>query len=124
MTRQRKTTREKKFEITRKLMELEEEYGTLLYLETMPKYDPVYKYCYATSNFTLTHEQQSVDSWLRAIARHMSKRIPGHGGAKTDAEIVSIPCGLSDAAIERWIEYVTKKLRVKAKRNSKIQIVE
>lgn len=121
MTRQKKTTLEKKLEITRKLMELEEEYGTLLYLETMPEYDPVYKYCYATSNFTLPYEQQSIDSWLRAIAKHMGGRRTGNGGAKTDAEIISIPSSLSDEAIERWIEYVTKKLRVKAKRKSKIQ---
>ncbi len=121
MARQRKTTQEKKIEITRKLMELEEEYGTLLYLETMPEYDPVYKYCYSTANFTLTHEQQSVDSWLKAIARHMAGRRDGHGGARTDAEIISIPSGLSDVAIERWIAHVTEKLRAKAKRKSKIQ---
>ena len=109
-------------ELKLKVHELESEKMVLRYLETMPEYDPVYKYCFATSNMSILGMQHDIDSWLRAVMIHMSRRRPGHGGAWTDAEIVTIPVGLSDDAIERWLAYVNQTLRAKAKRNSKIKV--
>ena len=99
-----------------KLMELEELYRTHLYLETMSS-SPTYQYCYSTSNFTIRGEDQNVDDWLRAIAIHMSRRRPGHGGGFCDAIIITTPYRVtSEAEKSGWINYqagrLTKKIRV------------
>jgi hypothetical protein len=66
-------------------------YGDALYFESMPEYNPLYKYCYSTSNRQIPHQYQSVDSWLRAINKHRKLRRVGHGGGKSSALIISIP---------------------------------
>lgn len=116
MRKPKKSTQQRAKDIKLKLAELEQEYATQLYFETMPEYDPVYKYCYATSNFNIPFVYQSVDAWLRAVIKHMALRRRGHGGAITDAEVVSIPSNLSDNEIEIWLSYVNQILRAKAKR--------
>lgn len=73
------------------LLELYEEYVTRIYFETMPVYEPTYKYCYATSNMSIPYEKQSVEGWLRAVKQHMETRGTGHGGGKTSAIVVSVP---------------------------------
>lgn len=98
-----------------KVAELEEEYKTQLYYETMPEYDPTYKYCYTTSSRSLSTDDQSVDAWIRAVIKHMAERRTGHGGAYTDAVLVSIPTFKTGEGLELWIDYVTKQLRKKAK---------
>jgi hypothetical protein len=45
-----------------RIYELHEQYVTMLYFETMPDYDPLYKYCYQTSNFSIPGLLQSVDA--------------------------------------------------------------
>lgn len=103
------------------LMELDEQYKTQLYFETMPEYDPVYKYCYATSNRTIQHQHQHIDHWLRAVMKHVATRPFGHGGASTTAVIVSVPLGLSDKGIEEWVDYeekLLKKVATKYKRKT------
>ena len=99
-----------------RIAELEQEYLTQLYLETMPEIDPLYKYCYATSNLTipLPTLSHSVDAWLSAVIKHMSKRRAGHGGAATAAELVLVPVGLTEKQIDAWLAYVTDKLKKKA----------
>lgn len=101
------------------LLELEEEYKTQLYFETMPAYDPTYEYCYATSNMSIRFEHQHLDHWLRAVKKHMATRLTGHGGAVSSAVIVSVPIGLSASGVEEWLSYVTTKLRKQAKRYQK-----
>jgi len=93
-----------------KMVDLDEQYRTSLYLETMPDYGPTYKYCYSTSNLNIPSEYQSVDSWLRAIAIHMSKRSLGHGGDFCDAIIISQPYLTSEKQKEVWLDYETNKL--------------
>jgi hypothetical protein len=109
-----KTIDELKFEAKIKIIEAQEDYETQLYLETMPKVGPLYQYCYTTSNRTVPYEHQSVDAWLRAIIKHMSLRLPGHGGQKTNAEVITI---LKDYGKyeDLWIEYVTRKLRKRSR---------
>jgi hypothetical protein len=109
-----KTIDELKFEAKIKIIEAQEEYETQLYLETMPEVGPLYQYCYTTSNFKVPYEYQSVDAWLRAIIKHMSLRLPGHGGEKTNAEVITI---LKDYGKyeDLWIEYVTRKLRKRSR---------
>lgn len=106
-----------------RIFELEEHYQTLKYFETMPEYDPLYTYCFSTSNRSISSFDQSVDAWVRAVVMHMATRRNGHGGAVTDAVVVSVPQFKSDAAVELWLEYVTTKLRKKA-RKVKIKVVE
>lgn len=72
-----------------RIMELKNQYITMLYFETMPDYDPYYKYCYQSSNFTIPGLMQSVDAWLRAVIMHMSQRRPGHGGGYTKAIVIT-----------------------------------
>jgi len=108
-----KTVEEQKYEAKLKIIEANEEYETQLYLETMPKANPLYQYCYVTSNFTIPVEHQSVDAWLRAIIKHMSLRLPGHGGEKTNAVVITV---LKDHGKyeDMWIDSVTRKLRKRA----------
>jgi hypothetical protein len=82
----------------------------------MPEVDPLYRYCFSTSNLKIPYQYQNVDLWLRAVAKHMSNRRPGHGGAVSTAEIVAVPSGLTDAQIEVWVAYVSEQLRAKAMR--------
>ena len=98
-----------------KIVELEDELRTQTYLETMPEYGPTYKYCFATSNFTIPHPQQSIDSWIRAVIKHMGTRSFGHGGADTKAMLISIPEFKTEQAMERWLSYTTDLIRKKAK---------
>jgi hypothetical protein len=114
-----KSLKEQIREARLRVFELEEEYQTQLYLETMPDSDPLYKYCYSTSNFKIPYTQQSLDSWLRAVIKHMSARRYSHGGALTDAVVVSIPEFKTEAGIELWLEYVTKQLRTRVKKRKK-----
>lgn len=109
-----KTTEEKIYEAKLKVIEIDEEYRTQLYFETMPTNNPSYQYCYATSNFTIPAEQQSVDAWLRAVIKHMALRRPGHGGEVTKALLISIPENLKEIGMDAWIDYETRKLRKRA----------
>lgn len=106
-----KTIDEQKFELRMQITELKEQYETALYFETMPKVDPMYKYCYQTSNFAIPSEHQSVDAWLRAVIKHMGLRLPGHGGQKTNALVVTMFKDLRQTSEDMWIDYVTRKLR-------------
>lgn len=116
MAASKKTTAQKIREAKLKIFELEDAYATQLYFETMPEYDPMYKYCYATSNMTIPFEQQDIDAWIKAVIKHMATRREGHGGAYSDAKVVTIPVGLTEAQIEKWLEYINKDLRKRALR--------
>lgn len=98
-----------------KVYELRQEYATQLYFETMPDCDQLYKYCYATSSMSIPYSLQSVDAWIRAVIKHMGLRKTGHGGAVTKAVLVSVPALATEAGVDRWIDYTTKKLRKKAR---------
>lgn len=107
------------FDAKLKVVEADEQYKTQLYFETMPEYDPMYKYCYQTSNRSIASENQSVDAWLRAVIKHMGLRLTGHGGAKTNAVLVSANKEIGKYE-DLWIEYETRKLRkLVAKRKAK-----
>lgn len=105
-----KSVDEQIFEAKLKLVELDEQYKTQLYFETMPEYDPLYKYCFDSSNRSIPAENQSIDAWLRAVIKHMGLRLPGHGGAKTNAVLVSVNKEIGKYE-DLWIEYETRKLR-------------
>jgi hypothetical protein len=107
--------RQLKFE----LMELEEQYKTQLYFETMPEYDPVYTYCFSTSNRTIPYEHQHIDHWIRAVMKHMATRPFGHGGASTSAVLVSVPLGLSDKGVEAWVDYGSTLLKKAANKHKR-----
>ena len=109
-----KTVEEQLYEAKLKAIEIDEEYRTQLYFETMPTVNPSYQYCYATSNFTIPAEQQSVDAWLRAVIKHMALRRPGHGGEVTKALLISIPTDLKAIGMDAWIDYETRKLKKRA----------
>ena len=108
-----KTIEEQMYEAKLKIIEAQEEYETQLYLDTMPEIGPSYKYCYATSNWNIPVENQSVDAWLRAIIKHMALRLPGHGGEKTNAVVITV---LKDYEKyeDMWIDFTTRKLRKRA----------
>ena len=114
MPKQTKTLLEQLREAKLQLMELEEEYVTQLYFETMPEYDPQYKYCYSSSCNTIPHPLQSVDAWLRAVAKHMGMRRVKFGGGYTNAVLVPIPGYEKEVHVDAWIDYVAGKLRKKA----------
>ena len=97
-----------------KVAELEDELLTLKYFETMPKFGPTYKYCYATSNMSIPGLEQNVDNWIKAVIKHIGTRSFGHGGEKTNAMLISIPKFESDEGLERWLSYTTEKIRKKA----------
>jgi len=106
-----KAIEEQLYEARMKVAEATEDYQTQLYLDTMPVVNPTYKYCYATSNFNIPAEQQSIDAWLRAVIKHMATRSKGHGGELTKALVISVPQHLTANDKELWIEYETHKLR-------------
>ena len=110
-----KTIEEQKFELQMQIAELKEQYETQLYFETMPKVDPMYSYSYQHSNMSIAGEHQNVDAWLRAIIKHMGLRLPGHGGQKTNALVVTMFKDLRQTSEDMWIDYVTRKLRKLAK---------
>lgn len=120
MPRKAKNLDQKLYDAKLQLLQLEEEYVTLLYFETMPDYDPMYKYCFSTSSMSIPFSLQSVDAWLRAVIKHMSLRKRGHGGAYTNALVVTIPDDLSNNGVDNWIAYVTSKLRSRAKSRNKL----
>jgi len=98
-----------------RIHELEEKLNTQVYFETMPEYGPVYQYCYQTSNQKIAYSQQSVDSWIRAVIKHMATRITGHGGATTKAVLISIPDNLTEESYEHWLSLQVKKIDKKAR---------
>jgi hypothetical protein len=108
-----------------KIVELEDELMTQTYLETMPEHGPTYQYCYGTSNFTIPYPKQSVDSWIRAVIKHMGKRSFGHGGEKTYAMLISIPEFKTEDGLERWLSYTLSKIKKKAmSRKRKIKLIQ
>ena len=107
-----------------KIAELEDEIRTQTYFETMPEYGQTYKYCYSTSNFPIPHPQQSIDNWIKAVIKHMGTRSFGHGGADTNAILISIPQFQNEQSLENWFSYTTEKIRKKAtprKRTTKVK---
>ena len=109
-----KLIEELQFEAKIKIIEANEEYETQLYFETMPSIDPLYKYCYTSSNWNIPVEHQSVDAWLRAVIKHMALRSAGHGGQKTNAEVITVLKDYGNFE-DLWIEYVTRKLRKRSR---------
>ena len=99
----------------RRIYELEEQYITLLYFETMPEYGPLYKYCYQTSNFTIPGILQSVDAWIRAVIMHISKRHAGHGGGYSKAIVITPGSFTNEQVRDSWIDYEMAKLRKKVR---------
>lgn len=104
------------------LLEMEFEYKAQLYFETMPEYNPTYKYCYATSNLKIPDPLHHMDHWLRAVIKHMATRRASHGGALTASVLVTVPVGFSDEGIERWLAYTTEQLRKQAKKHGKRKV--
>jgi hypothetical protein len=100
----------------KRVVAVREQYITQLYLETMPAYDPMYKYCYSTSNMQIPAQLQSVECWLRAVMQHMNARHTGHGGAASSAVIVTVPKMKSDAEINKWLDYQQDQLRARARK--------
>jgi hypothetical protein len=97
-----------------KIVELEDEIRTQAYFETMPEYGPTYAYCYASSNLKISYADESIDNWIRAVIKHMKTRSHGHGGAYTNALLISIPEFKNEQGIEKWLSYTTDKIRKKA----------
>ena len=97
-------------------------YQAALYAETMPESDPVYKYCFASSNRAIPPTDQSVRAWLQAVADHMDMRAAAHGGCQNTTLVVEIPSLSSDKAIEQWLNVISNDLRqlaVKRKKRKK-----
>ncbi|MDH6301189.1 hypothetical protein M2128_000091 [Polynucleobacter sphagniphilus] len=113
-----KTIDEQFFEARIKVIEAKEDFETQLYFETMPTIDPLYKYCYATSNWNIPAEHQSVDAWLRAVKKHMNTRLPSHGGETSNSLVVSAYKELGSYE-DLWVEYVTQKLKKLTKSRTK-----
>lgn len=111
----KKSATEQKLELLFKITQLNEDYATALYYETMPEYDPLYCYSYQHSNMSIPYEYQSVDAWVRAVIKHMGGRKAGHGGGYTKAYVASIPTFKNNKEIELWLEYVTRQLRKRAR---------
>ena len=114
-----KSLQEQIYEARLRVRELEEQYASQLFFETMPEYGPMYRYSYDESCRTITYEMQSVDAWVRAIIKHMSLRRPGHGGKQSNAMVISIPHLPSDKAVDNWLAYESGRLRKKAARLKK-----
>jgi len=98
-----------------RVMELEDAYITQLYLETMPdEFDYKYGYHFSDSNHSVPGILHNPDNWLKAIVKHMWTRKPNRGGARTLAEVITVPDGLTEKQIDVWLAYVTDKLKKKA----------
>jgi hypothetical protein len=106
-----------------KIAELEDDIRTQSYFETMPEYGPTYKYCYATSNFTIPNPQQNIDSWIRAVIQHMGTRSFENGGADTKSILISIPKFNNEQSFEKWLSYTTEKIRNKSIPKKWIKII-
>lgn len=104
-----------------KIVELYDELSTQMYFETMPEYGPTYAYSYDKSNMKIPGEEQNIDSWIRAVIKHMGKRPYGHGGEKTKAILISIPEFRTMEGMEKWLSYTTEKIRKKAKPKIRIR---
>lgn len=100
----------------KRIVRLREQYVTQLYLETMPEYDPLYKYCYNTSNRQMPAQLQSVECWVRAVMQHMNARPLGHGGGSSSALVVTVPKMKDDAEINKWLDYQQDQLRARARK--------
>lgn len=109
----KKSTAEGIRDLKLRIMELQQEHIVQLYLETMPEYNPTYKYCFATSNASMHGEHQNIDFWLLAVIKHMGMRTSGHGGAYTESLIVQIPEVRTQGEIDVYIDYISNKLRKK-----------
>ena len=103
-------------ELKLRIAELEAELNTQLYFDTMPEYGPRYTYCYSTSNLKVPFANHSVDAWIKATIRHMATRSRGHGGAKTNAVVISIPDSLPKESFDEWLALQTDKIRKTAAR--------
>lgn len=104
------------------LLEMEFEYKEQLYFETMPEYNPIYQYCYDTSNLKISPPNQHIDHWIRAVIKHMATRRASHGGARTASVLVTVPVGFSDKGIELWLAYTSEQLRKQAKKHGKRKV--
>ncbi len=104
-----------------KIAELEDELRTQIYFETMPEYAPNYDYCFSKSNQSIPYPYQSIDNWIKAIIKHMATRSFGHGGAKTNAVLVSIPDKITNNGLEKWLDYQTNLIRNKASKATRIK---
>ena len=104
-----------------RIAEIEEKLNMQIYFETMPEYGPTYTYSYDISNFGIPYPQQSVDSWVRAIIKHMATRRRGHGGAISKAVVISIPENLTKDNINQWLSYQTEKIRKRAVIKNKLK---
>lgn len=111
MAKVTKTLEQQIWDAKCKVLELEEQYLTQLYLETMADAGPDYSYSFDKSNFTIPGDLYDVDSWLRAVIKHMATRRRGQGGYITNARVVSVPENLNKAGIDKWIDYETRQLR-------------
>lgn len=115
-TQRKKVTLKEEMRLQRlRIYELQQEYITMLYFETMPEYDPLYKYCFQTSNMKIPGLLQSVDAWIRAVIKHISMRRPGHGGGYSKALVITPYSFTSETARDNWIDYEIAKLRKKVR---------
>jgi hypothetical protein len=113
MERKKKTKQEQIRALKFQIAELQQEYIVQLYFETMPEYDALYKYCYATSNMKISALYHDVDFWLRAVMQHMSQRRPGHGGEFTDSILVQLHDIKTQVGVDSYIDYIAAKLHKK-----------
>lgn len=109
----KKTTAQQIRDLNLRIIELEQDHIVQLYFETMPDYNPTYKYSYDISNMSVPGLLQHIDFWLRAVIKHMALRRSGHGGAYTDSVLVAIPAFHSQVSVDAYIAYVVAKLRKK-----------
>ena len=115
MPKSSKPLKQQILEAKYKVLELEDAYKVQLYMETMAdEYDYKYGYNYDQSNMSIPYADQHPDYWLRAIVKHMGIRKPTRGGARTLAEVITVPDGCTENEIEVWLAYVTDKLKKKA----------
>lgn len=110
-----KTIDEQIYEAKLAIVKAREDYMTAVYFETMPKVDPLYKYCYQTSNLNIPGYQHSIDAWLRAVIKHMNLRRPGHGGQITNSFLVETTDFESEEQRNIWIDYVIREIKKRSK---------
>ena len=115
----RSEIRKKILQKEQEIYDLEEEYRTALYISEMPEVSPLYKYCYSEANRSIACSEHSVVSWLRAVAKHMALRRPGHGGAYNNVMIIPIPEKVSEQYIIKWADYQREKLVKAAMKHKK-----
>jgi hypothetical protein len=103
------------------IIKIEDKLRVQTYLETMPEHGPLYQYCYTTSNYSIPYQSQSVAAWLQAVAQHMHKRKPGHGGEENFVLVVDIPRLNSEVEVNGWCDWITADLKKRAKSRIRIQ---